>query len=126
MGHPLVDRLTTDLRWPLLSDDAGLRAFVNAPGAHVLFVPGDAARNLETPDVAVILPELKAAFQQAFDCAVVADTLEKALREETGVFKTPSLILYREGRLLGGIPKVRDWSDYVARLSHYLAQPVTA
>ncbi|MCB1391485.1 MAG: hydrogenase accessory protein [Rhodobacteraceae bacterium] len=125
MGHPLIDRLTADFAYPLLQDPAALDAFTAAPGAHVLFVPGDAARNLETPDVAVILPELRAAFQQAFDCAVVGDALEKHVREATGVFKTPSLILYRDGRFLGGIPKVRDWSDYVARLSHYLA-PATA
>jgi len=121
LSHSLIDRLTTEFRYPLLADQAALDAFVARPGAHVLFVPGDVARNLETPDVAVILPELKAAFQHAFDCAVVADSLEKHVREATGVFKTPSLILYREGRFLGGIPKVRDWSDYVARLSHYLS-----
>ena len=67
MGHPLIDRLTADFAYPLLQDPAALDAFTAAPGAHVLFVPGDAARNLETPDVAVILPELRAAFQQAFD-----------------------------------------------------------
>ena len=125
MGHPLIDRLTTDFGWPRIATEDGFRAFVSAPGAHVLFVPGDAARNLETPDVAVILPELKAAFQHAFDCALVDDAMEKAIREETKVFKTPSLILYRDGRFLGGIPKVRDWSDYVARLSHYLASSDT-
>ncbi|GAB1379655.1 hydrogenase accessory protein [Pararhodobacter aggregans] len=121
MSHPLIERLTTEFRYPLLQDEAALSAFTCAPGAHVLFVPGDVARNLETPDVAVILPELKAAFQHAFDCAVVGDSLEKLVREATGVFKTPSLILYRDGRFIGGIPKVRDWSDYVARLSHYLS-----
>lgn len=120
MTHPLIDRLTLEFGYPLLGDQAALDAFTNAPGAHILFVPGDAARNLETPDVAVILPELHAAFQRAFDCAVVADTLEKHLRESTGIFKTPSLLLYRDGAFLGGIPKVRDWSDYVARISHYL------
>lgn len=125
MSHPLVIRLTADFGYPLLGDAASLAAFTGAPGAHLLFVPGDAARNLETPDVAVILPELHAAFQRAFDCAVVADGLEKQVREATGVFKTPALLVYRDGRFLGGIPRVRDWSDYVARISHYLA-PQTA
>jgi len=125
MAHPLIDRLTAEFGYPLLADPDALHAFTNAPGAHILFVPGDPARNLETPDVAVILPELHTAFQRVFDCAVVADALEKQVREATGIFKTPSLLIYRDGRFLGGVAKVRDWSDYVARLSHYLA-PQTA
>lgn len=125
MPHPLITRLTAEFGYPLLADPDALHAFLSAPGAHVLFVPGDPVRNLETPDVAVILPELHTAFQRAFDCAVVADALEKQVREATGIFKTPSLLIYRDGRFLGGVAKVRDWSDYVARLSHYLA-PQTA
>ena len=126
MTHPLIDRLMTDMGWPELGTKAEVDSFVSRPGAHVLFVPGDAARNLESADVAVILPELAMAFQRRFDCAVVGDTIEAALREETGVLKTPSLIFYRDGRVAGAIPKVRDWDDYMTRITHILAQPATA
>ena len=126
MTHPLVARLTQEIGWQSLTDMAGVAGFTEAPGVHVLFVPGDAARNLETPDVAVILPELHMAFQGRFDCAVVDQAIEETLREATGVFKTPSLIFYREGRMIGAIPKVRDWSEYVDRITQIMALPMAA
>lgn len=124
--HPLITRLSTEFDYPNLSTMAEVAAFTEAPGVHVVFVPGDVARNLETPDVAVVLPELRAAFQRQFDCAVIDDSIETEVREATGIFKTPSLIFFRDGQCIGGIPKVRDWSDYVERITHFLSQPVAA
>ena len=126
MPHPLIDRLETELGWPRLRTRDEMLAFTAAPGAHVLFVPGDPARNLETGDVAVILPELRTAFQGQFDCAVVDDAIEADIREETQVFKTPSLIFFRDGAQVGAIPKVRDWDDYVHRTTRILATPIAA
>jgi len=121
--HPLIARLTDDFGWPHLDTVAAMEAFTRAPGVHVLFVPGDPARNLETADVAVILPELTMAFQGAFDCAVVGDAIEEAVRKAADVYKTPSLLFFRDGAPIGAIPKVRDWADYLARIQHILAQP---
>ncbi len=126
MAHPLINRLTDELGWPRLATAEALQAFTAAPGTHALFVPGDPARNLETADVAVILPELRLAFQGAFDCAVVDDAIETAVREAAGVFQTPSLIFFRQGRQLGAIPKVRDWDDYLGRIQTILATPSPA
>ncbi|WP_297773777.1 hydrogenase accessory protein [uncultured Roseovarius sp.] len=126
MSHPLITRLTQDFGWPSLADMDAVEAFTKAAGVHVLFVPGDAARNLETPDVAVILPELHAAFQKQFDCAVIDDAVEREVRSETTVFKTPSLIFYRDGEMIGAIPKVRDWSEYVTRIGQILNLPIAA
>ena len=126
MSHPLIDRLTSELGWPSLTDKQSLDDFTGQDGVHALFVPGDPRRNLETADVAVILPELKQAFQGRFDCAVVGDEIETDLRQDTGILKTPSLIFYRDGQMIGGIPKVRDWDDYMARIAQILAQPVAA
>ncbi|PWJ21848.1 hydrogenase accessory protein [Jannaschia seohaensis] len=124
--HPLIDRLTSELGYPRFETLEACAAWASRPGLHVVFVPGDPKRNLESADVAVILPELHAAFQRRFDCAVAGDAMEEALRKETVVFKTPSLIVFRDGRMVGGIPKVRDWDDYVARLSHLTSTPVAA
>ena len=121
MSHPLIDRLTRDLGWPHLASLADVAALAASPGTHVVFVPGDPVRNLESADVAVILPELRQAFQGRFDCAVADAAIEDALREATGVLKTPSLIFYRDGQMIGAIPKVRDWSDYVTRIPQILA-----
>ena len=126
MGHPLIDRLTEELGWPLLTEENDVQDWINRPGVHVLFVPGDWHRNLETTDVAVILPELQKAFQGSFDCAVVGEAMERGVKEGAGVFKTPSLVFYAEGGCLGGIPKVRDWDDYVARITRLIDRPLAA
>ncbi|WP_407493079.1 hydrogenase accessory protein [Pseudooceanicola sp. MF1-13] len=126
MTHPLVDRLTTEFGWPRIDDAVSFDDWINRPGVHVAFVPGDAKRNLETPDVAVVLPELQMAFQRAFDCCVVGDAIESAVREASSVLKTPSLVFFRDGECLGGIAKVRDWDDYMARIPRFLAQPAAA
>ena len=126
MTHPLVARLTDEFGWPRFEDAEAAQAWIARPGAHCLFVPGDAARNLETADVAVIVSELKLAFQGAFDCAVVGDAIEAQIRDASGILKTPSLIFYREGHCLGGIPKVRDWEDYMSHIPRILARPLTA
>jgi hydrogenase-1 operon protein HyaE len=118
--HPLIQRLLTEFDWPLLDTPATLAAWLTAPGVHCLFVPGDPLRNLETADAAVILPELRQAFQGRFDCAVVADAIEARVRETHGVLKTPSLIFFHDGAMTGAIPKVRDWDDYLARTGQIL------
>lgn len=125
MTHPLIDRLTTEFSWPKLDSQHDVTEFTSREGVHVLFVPGDPKRNLETADVAVILPEIKQAFQGRFDCAVVGNDIEQKVREETKVLKTPSLIFYREGQMIGGIPRVRDWDEYMARITQILAQSAT-
>lgn len=118
--HPLIARLETEFGWPRLTSLDAADAFIARPGAHCLFVPGDAARNLKTSDAAVILPELRMAFQNAFDCAVVDDAIEAALRERSRALKTPGFLFYRDGRFLGAIEKVRDGTDYIARTTHIL------
>jgi hydrogenase-1 operon protein HyaE len=109
--------------WPHLADADALAAHLARPGLHCLFIPGDAARNLETADAAVILPELQQAFQGRFDCALVGDALEAGLREATRVLKTPGFLFYDGDRFLGGIAKVRDWDDYMARIPQILSTP---
>ncbi|WP_068114250.1 hydrogenase accessory protein [Tropicimonas marinistellae] len=126
MGHPLIDRLSTDLGWPLLESHEALETFTDTGGVKALFVPGDPARNLESADVAVILPELRMAFQGAFDCAVAGDAIETHVREAAGVYQTPSILFLRDGKHIGAIPKVRDWDDYIARIQAILARPAAA
>ena len=120
--HPLVARLETEFGWPRLTSLADVTEFTGRPGAHCLFVPGDAHRNLETPDAAVILPELRIAFQNGFDCALVDDAIEAQVREAARALRTPGFLFFREGRYLGAIEKVRDWDDYLARTTHILGQ----
>ena len=126
MGHPLIDRLTTELGWPCLASESEIADWTGRPGTHVMFVPGEWQRNLESADVAVILPELAQVFQGRFDCAVAADGMQAVVKEMSGINKTPSLIFIREGACIGGIPKVRDWDDYLALVTRFLDAPIAA
>ncbi|MEH7827809.1 hydrogenase accessory protein [Gemmobacter denitrificans] len=119
--HPLIARLETELGWPRLASAHDLAEFLSRPGAHCLFIPGDPRRNLETADAAVILPELRLAFQNAFDCAVIDDAIEADLRETHRALKTPGLLFFRGPDFLGAIEKVRDWPDYLTRITHILS-----
>ncbi len=121
MTHPLISRLTTEIGWPSLSHIGDVTEFTGRQGVHCLFVPGDPAKNLETTDAAVILPEIVQAFQGRFDCAVVEEAIDYQVREAAGVFKTPLLIFFRDGAQIGTIPKVRDWDDYLGRVAHILS-----
>lgn len=114
--HPLLNRLITELGWPHLQTMEQVEDFLARPGAHCLLIPGDPARNLETADAAVVLPELRMVFQGAFDCALVGDAIEAQLREAHGVLKTPGFLFFRNGRMQGAIAKIRDWDDYMARV----------
>ena len=119
--HPLIDRLETEKNYPRLHSAHDVAEFLARPGVHCLFIPGDPRRNLETADAAVILPELRLAFQNAFDCAVIDDAIESDLREQYRALKTPGLLFFRGPDFLGAVEKVRDWSDYLARITHFLS-----
>ncbi|WP_298495120.1 hydrogenase accessory protein [uncultured Maritimibacter sp.] len=122
-GHPLVDMLITERAYPHLTTQAAFDAYTTGAGVHCVFLPGEAATNLETPDVAVVLPELIMAFQRAFDAAVAGPEVEKQIKADIAFHKTPNLVFYRDGRVIGTLPRVRDWSDYVARIPVILATP---
>jgi hydrogenase-1 operon protein HyaE len=125
--HPLIARLESEFHYPRLRSMHDVAEFLGRAGQHCLFIPGDARRNLETADAAVVLPELRQAFQGAFDCAVIDDAIEAQLREQYRALKTPALLLFRGAQFLGAIEKLRDWSDYIARTTHILSlQPQEA
>lgn len=118
--HPLIARLEVEMGWPRLHSLSDLAEFTARAGAHCLFIPGDPARNLETADAAVILPELRMVFQHAFDCAVVDDAIEAKVRESYKALKAPAFLFFHEGFYLGAIEKIRDWDDYMTRVTHIL------
>jgi len=122
MSSPLIDQLMTRHGCAQL-DAAGLEAFVAAKGAGMLIVTGDPLTNLESDDLAVIVPELMKVFPGGFRAGVVERDLEKEVRHRFDVWATPALIFVEEGRLLGALPKVRDWSEYLFEISRILDIP---
>jgi hydrogenase-1 operon protein HyaE len=64
----------------------------------------------------VVLPELLAAFPGRLRAAVVARSAEEALKPRFHVQVVPSLVVTRGAAPLGVMPRIRDWSDYMATL----------
>ena len=98
------------------SIDAFLMPAVGEADHTLLFFSGDPAQRSETNDVAVVMPELLAAFAGSLRGAVVARADEDALKSRFGVVVMPSLVVTRRGEPLAVIAKIRDWSEYVERI----------
>lgn len=119
MSHPLIERLTATLGYPLL-DAAGLDRQVQAQPFSVLFFAGDPRRFPEALDVAVILPELVKAFPQLAP-ALIASADEAGLQGRYGFSVWPSLVFLKEGRYLGSLSRVLNWGEYLERIPLILA-----
>ncbi|ALK10306.1 hydrogenase accessory protein [Blastochloris viridis] len=110
-GLALVDRR---------SIEAFLAPAAGEPAHALLFFTGDPAVRGETADVAVVLPQLLAAFHGRLRAAVVARDAEDALKRRFHVAVVPSLVVVRGAETVGVLPRIRDWSDYVARIAAWL------
>lgn len=124
MTRPLIEGLTT--RHGLQPvDETSVDDFLDETQAAgrdaVLFMPGNVTRRPEGNDVAVVLPELLAAFGGKLAGAVVSPEAEEALRLRFGVVVFPSLVFMRGQRFLGIVPRIRDWSVYLEDISAILA-----
>jgi hydrogenase-1 operon protein HyaE len=98
----------------------------NAAAVPVLLFAGDPVRWPEATDVAVVLPELVEAFQGRIDGAVIATDAELALAPRFKVQVYPSLVLWRDGKVLDVIPKIKDWSVYIDRITGTLDGTIKA
>lgn len=124
MSLPLVNLLIDQHGLAALTDVAAAQSFAAADRPGVMFFPGHTARAAETGDVAVILPELMKAFSN-MEGAVIAAECEKEAAAAFGVMVYPCLVFVRSGIVLGMVPKVRDWADYVARIRAFLSPSAT-
>ena len=82
----------------------------------VLFFPGDPKRHKETTDVAVVLPELIAAFGDRVRPAVVSREAEIELQKHYGFRAWPSLVFVRRGGYLGTVSRMKNWSEYLQEI----------
>lgn len=122
MESPLIDRLVDELHYPRVDAD-NLNDILTEAGERVLFLTGDPAKNLETNDLAVILPELQRAFAGRLNPAVVDRSIEQSLKERFDIWPVPSLIFLKDGEMRGAIAKVRDWADYLSEIAAILDRP---
>lgn len=121
MNHPLIERLTEVLGYPEVST-VNHDNFVASDGMNVLFFPGDPDTVRDSTDVAVVLPELVAAFDGRLRSGVVTDVYGdgKTLKRHYGFTEYPALVFVRSGEYVGAITRVRDWADYLERISGLL------
>lgn len=106
-GLPTIDAETLDA---FLAPAAG-----ELDHALLLFT-GDPDQRTDSGDVAVVLPELLAAFPSQFRAGVVARSAEAALKNRCQVEIFPSLVVLRRETVLDVLPRIRDWSEYLDRL----------
>lgn len=120
--HPLVRRLLTERAWPYLEtlDDA---ASLDARD-HFLLLPAHGKAHLESPDIAVVLPELVNALggEAAIGGAVAGPKAEAALREALSL-ALPAIVVLRGGEPVGSIARMRDWDEYLERLGALVRAP---
>lgn len=122
--HPLIERLLQQAACPAITT-ADLDLLLAQPGNMVLFCGGDPVQYPECLDVAVVLPQLQAAFPGRFRVAVASHELEPAMQTRYGFQRWPSLVILRDGQYVGTIQGMQDWSDYLQRMAELLDAPVT-
>jgi len=114
MTQTLIERLTQELNYPEVTLD-NHDAFIETPGLNVLFFPGNPETVKDATDVAVVLPELIAAF---------APQLKRKLTGESLFFTHfPSLVFVRDGDYVGTISRIQDWADYLTKINVLLSSP---
>lgn len=118
---PLLTGIIERRSWPV-AGEAELPALAEERHHVVVLLAGDASRLTESDDVAVILPELEAAFDGAVTPIVAAREAERALQLKYHFTAFPALVFLRRGQYLGAISRVRDWADYLAEIAEILSR----
>ena len=122
--HPLLQRLLRETDGALL-DAAAFDAWIAEAGTAMVVFAEDPQRQKETLDLAVIVPELHALADRAFRVALLVPDAARALARRYGFARWPAFVLLRDGRYVGAVDGLRDWSVYVAELRRLLAAEPT-
>ncbi len=123
--HPLVQRLIDTNGYAYVE---ALDTVAATPRDLLLFLPAHGKAHLETPDIAVVLPELVKALdagQDRLSGAVASPATEAALRQSLQL-ALPAIVVLRDGVAAGSIARMRDWDEYLARLGALLAAPAAS
>jgi len=121
--HPLVRRLA-EAEGATAITLATLDDWLARGGHQVLFFSGDPVRFPEGVDVAVVLPELRAALGDRFTIGVVLREDEDAVARRFGAQHWPSLVFLRDGQYQATIAGMKDWDVYLRLATEALDAPV--
>jgi len=119
-SHPLVERLLAQPGFVEV-DAATLDAFASAPGHALLVFLEDPTRYKETLDLAVIVPEIAAAFPARFTVGVLRPEAARAVHPRYGFRRWPAVVMLKDGRYVGAVDGLRTWDDYVTEIARLLA-----
>lgn len=121
--HPLVERLMQVTGAPALDAD-NFAEWTQAPGHALLVFTEDPVRYRETPDLAVIVPEIAKVFAGRFRTGVLLPVPARALSVQYGFRRWPALVLLRDGKYIGAIDGLRNWDEYLREIAQLLeAEP---
>jgi hydrogenase-1 operon protein HyaE len=115
--HPLVTRLIETQGYPWLD---GETPGIGPAGVRLLFLPAHGRGHVETPDLAVVLPELVAALGTDGG-AVAGPACERQMREALGGIALPAIVVLRDGTPVGSLSRMRDWDEFLDRLAPLVA-----
>lgn len=122
---PPVIRRLVDSFGAVPVDELSLSDFLERPGDLVLFLSGDPVQFPEGLDVAVVLPELRAAAGRPFHIGVVVREDQEAIARRYGNQRWPALVFLRDGRYVTTLAGMHDWTVFVERVKAALAAPTT-
>lgn len=121
---PLIERLVS-LHGATWVDTETVSDFLQRSGDSVLFFSGDPVRFPEGVDVAVVLPQLQAAYPGRMRVGVVPRHAEDALSARFGSQRWPALVFLRDGQYVTTVAGMHDWTDYLQLVGEALAMPVS-
>jgi len=119
MFPELIQQLITKNNYPLLTEET-VGTFVEQHHYSVLFFCNDAKMFPESLDVAVILPELMATFNNQIEPAIISRDDEMNIQKKYGFKTWPSLVFFKDGAYVGTISKVRNWDEYINEIQEIM------
>lgn len=118
--HPVFLRLLSQPGHSAVAE-AEFDAYRAQPGHTLLVFTEDPVRFKETLDLAVIAPEIAAAFPGRFRVGVLLPEAARALHARYGFMRWPALVMLRDGQYVGAVDGLRDWGDYLSEVARLLA-----
>ena len=122
-SHPLIGRLLA-LPGAVEVTAATIDSFPARATGHALLVfLEDPVRYKETLDLAVIVPEIAAAFPGRFAVGVLLPDAARAVHPRYGFRRWPAVVLLQDGRYIGAVDGLRTWDEYATEIARLLAAP---
>lgn len=123
-AYPAIERLFARCGYPELAvDDFAERT--RFKGRTLLLFLEDPVRYKETLDLAVILPEIVAAYPGRLSVGVLLPEVARAVHPRYAFRRWPALVMLKDGDYVGAIDGLRNWDEYVTEVARLLDAPAT-